>query len=69
MQQQYGKEALFMVPIVDNEKCTGCDKCIEFCPVEAIIKKDDKAYITIECIECGGCFEECPTGAIAFEED
>jgi ferredoxin len=58
-----------MLPIVNKKKCTGCDKCIEFCPVEAIIRKDGKAFITIECVECGACIEECPEGAISFEEE
>ena len=58
-----------MLPIVDREKCTGCGACIEFCPEEAIIMKDGKAYITIDCIECGGCAGECETDAISFEDE
>lgn len=54
-----------MAPVVDRDKCKGCSKCIEFCPVEAImLYDDDKAYITIECVECGACIAECPEQAI-----
>jgi Pyruvate/2-oxoacid:ferredoxin oxidoreductase delta subunit len=58
-----------MSPFVDKQKCTGCGICIEFCPAEAIIKKDGKAFISIECVECGACIAECPEEAIVLEED
>ena len=58
-----------MLPIVDKQKCTGCGICIEFCPVDAIIKRAGKAFISIDCVECSGCIEECPEGAIAVEDE
>lgn len=58
-----------MAVIVDKNKCTGCDVCIDFCPEHAIIKKDGKAYVTIDCVECGGCIEECGPEAISIEEE
>ncbi len=58
-----------MYPVIDKQKCTGCDICIEFCPVDAVIRKNDRAYITIACIECGACIAECPEEAIAIEDE
>ena len=25
-----------MIPLIDGEKCTGCNRCIEVCPPRAI---------------------------------
>lgn len=63
--------ALTKAPYVDSEKCVGSGKCIEFCPVNAIIVKNGKAYITVDCVECGACIELCPSHAIRakYEEE
>ena len=53
---------------VDVEECTGCEACVEVCPVEAISMKDDKAVIDPEtCTECETCVPECPVEAIKVE--
>ena len=49
---------------IDLEKCTGCSKCAEVCPVNAIKIENEKAVISEECIECGVCVNECPSEAI-----
>lgn len=54
-----------MVVLVDKEKCTGCEACIEICPVEAIKLESDKVAINDECVECCACVDECPNGAIS----
>ncbi len=51
--------------VVNTEECTGCESCIDICPVEAISMRDDVAYIDQEeCTECGTCIDECPVEAI-----
>jgi Fe-S-cluster-containing hydrogenase component 2 len=51
---------------VDKEKCTGCETCVEACPVEAITVENDLAIIDEEsCIDCGACVDECPSEAIS----
>ncbi len=55
-----------MAAIVDKEKCTACNRCIEVCPVDAIKIMDEKAVINDECIECGACVNECPNEAISL---
>ncbi len=55
-----------MAAKVDLEKCTGCEKCVEACPLEAIKIENDKAVISDECVECGACIDECPNGALSL---
>ena len=52
---------------VDKEKCTGCESCVEVCPVEAIEMKDDKAVVSDDCVDCGQCVDECPVEAIEMD--
>ena len=50
------------------EECTGCESCVDICPVEAIEMDDDVAVIDQEeCTECGTCIDECPVEAIVEE--
>lgn len=56
-----------MAAVVDVEKCTGCEACVEVCPVEAIEMVDGKAKVDDACIDCGQCVDECPVEAIEME--
>jgi ferredoxin len=48
--------------------CTGCETCVDSCPVEAIKMAGGKAeIIEDECIDCGACVSECPVEAIKME--
>ncbi len=49
---------------VNQERCSGCGKCLDVCPLEAIVIRDGKAVITAECNDCGACPRVCPEGAI-----
>lgn len=48
---------------VDTDKCTGCGKCVELCPAEAIFP-DKGSVDTGRCIACLGCVNNCPSGAV-----
>jgi uncharacterized Fe-S center protein len=50
-------------PTVNQEKCTGCKKCMEHCQEKAI-EVAQKAYITDHCVGCSRCIAVCPEGAI-----
>jgi Fe-S-cluster-containing hydrogenase component 2 len=53
---------------VDEEKCTGCETCVEECPSEAISMVADKATIDVEeCVDCGVCVDACPEEAITMD--
>jgi ferredoxin len=51
---------------LDAEKCKGCGMCVEVCPHEVFLMKDDKVQITDKdkCMECGACANNCPFSAI-----
>jgi len=56
-----------MIPVIDEEACTGCGRCMEVCPPRAIIMRDGSAGIEVEfCEECGFCAAECTVKAIAI---
>jgi NADH:ubiquinone oxidoreductase subunit F (NADH-binding)/(2Fe-2S) ferredoxin/NAD-dependent dihydropyrimidine dehydrogenase PreA subunit len=49
------------------EKCTGCQRCVKACPVEAITGPRSQPHNVDEakCIKCGACYEVCRFDAIA----
>ncbi len=49
---------------VNRDKCTGCESCIQSCPFDSIVMRDDKAEITETCQFCRACLNVCPEGAI-----
>jgi NAD-dependent dihydropyrimidine dehydrogenase PreA subunit len=51
---------------LDAEKCKGCGMCVEVCPHDVFLMKEDKAQITDKdsCMECGACANNCPFSAI-----
>lgn len=51
---------------LDEEKCKGCGICINVCPHEVFLLKDDKVQIADKdsCMECGACANNCPFSAI-----
>lgn len=51
--------------LVDPEKCTACEICVERCQVDAIHIDGDAARVSPErCIGCGLCVTGCPSEAI-----
>ncbi|MHA1167725.1 MAG: hydrogenase iron-sulfur subunit, partial [Candidatus Hodarchaeales archaeon] len=55
--------------VVDENKCTGCEICVQNCPAAAIDLNDNKKASVDQntCILCGLCTTVCPSGAITVE--
>ncbi len=52
-------------PTADRELCTGCQACVDQCPVEALSMKEEVPVVEEEtCIACFCCQEICPEKAI-----
>ncbi|MBC2582332.1 [FeFe] hydrogenase, group A [Clostridium sp. DJ247] len=56
---------------IDKELCTGCRRCAEVCPVNAIEGQEGKpqAVNTNRCVVCGQCVQICSVYASNFQED
>lgn len=54
--------------IIDENLCIGCTKCIQACPVDAILgaAKQMHAVIADECTGCELCLPPCPVDCIAL---
>ncbi|MFQ6095766.1 MAG: 4Fe-4S binding protein [Candidatus Bathyarchaeia archaeon] len=52
------------------EKCSGCKKCVEACPL-GVISFDEVGNIPVFCDSCGGspqCVEWCPSEALTIKQ-
>ena len=55
-----------MIDLVDRNQCTGCESCLNACPLNCIMMKTDaegfsQPYIEREkCVQCGICKSSCP---------
>lgn len=54
------------VAVIREDECIGCTKCIQTCPVDAIIgaSKQMHTIIQSECTGCELCVEPCPVDCI-----
>lgn len=61
-------ERTIQFPKVVSEKCTACGICIEKCPTNAIVIKNDKAFVENSiCRTCRLCIKICPFDAFILE--
>ena len=56
----FHKFGLYQMEFV-KEKCIGCEKCEQVCPMAISVREDSNSP---ECIRCGKCKAVCPTRAI-----
>lgn len=62
---QHTEDVNRLIPKVDENKCTGCERCAEVCQYHAIVVLGGKTLIFPElCHGCGSCTLECPENAI-----
>ncbi len=63
------KNALTSKPVVKEEACSACNRCIEICPPKALGRKGrDLVFDYGRCIRCFCCQEICPEGAISIQK-
>ncbi len=51
-------------PVVNAQKCIGCDLCVGKCDFDAIYRTDTAIIDEGKCAGCAGCIAVCPQGAI-----
>ena len=57
--------------VVNKAACSGCGRCVPYCPVAAIAVQDHTADVNLaDCVECGVCFsfDICPEKALSAGE-
>ncbi len=63
---EHGAEAVRTVAYIREDECIGCTKCIQACPVDAILGAAKLMHTVIadECTGCDLCVEPCPVDCI-----
>jgi electron transport complex protein RnfB len=63
---EHGSEDVRKVAYIREDECIGCTKCIQACPVDAILgaAKQMHTVIVSECTGCDLCVEPCPVDCI-----
>ncbi|MCP3907667.1 MAG: electron transport complex subunit RsxB [Oceanicoccus sp.] len=66
LDEEHGEENIKTVAFVREDECIGCTKCIQACPVDAILgaAKQMHTIIASECTGCDLCVEPCPVDCI-----
>ena len=66
LDSEHGEEKPRMVAYIREAECIGCTKCIQACPVDAILgaAKQMHTVIVDECTGCDLCVEPCPVDCI-----
>ena len=68
--ESHGAEQPPSVAIIREDECIGCTKCIQACPVDAIVGAAKKMHTVIldECTGCDLCVDPCPVDCIDMVE-
>lgn len=58
------------VALIREADCIGCTKCIQVCPVDAIVGAGKLMHVVLtkDCTGCGLCVEPCPVDCIEMVE-
>jgi electron transport complex protein RnfB len=67
LDEEHGEESdVKKVAYIREDECIGCTKCIQACPVDAILgaAKQMHTVIVSECTGCDLCVEPCPVDCI-----
>jgi electron transport complex protein RnfB len=66
LDDEHGVEDVKKVAFIREDECIGCTKCIQACPIDAILgaAKQMHTVIAKECTGCDLCVEPCPVDCI-----
>ncbi len=66
LDDEHGEEKPRQVAVIREDECIGCTKCIQACPVDAILgaAKQMHTVIESECTGCDLCLDPCPVDCI-----
>jgi len=60
--------AIIQIPVVDQDDCIACSKCVEACAFNALAMLQETILVFPQlCHGCGSCSRICPVGAISEE--
>lgn len=63
------KKVVNKIPVVDEDLCLGCRKCVDFCKFNALAAIVDKLLVFDDiCHACGGCIMLCPSNALSEKD-
>ena len=71
LDNQYGFSTdIKTVALIREDECIGCTKCIQACPVDAILGAAKQMHTVIEkeCTGCDLCIDPCPVDCIDMVE-
>jgi electron transport complex protein RnfB len=65
---QFGAHTPPTVAVIDEDACIGCTKCIQACPVDAIVGASKRMHTVIAswCTGCELCIPPCPVDCIVM---
>lgn len=63
------KKVSVKIPVVDEDLCTGCRECVDFCRFNALALVVNKLIVFEDiCHSCGGCVRLCPEKALTEKD-
>lgn len=69
LNREFGEEKSKRLAVIIEADCIGCTKCIQACPVDAILgaAKQMHTVIATECTGCELCVDPCPVDCIIMQ--
>lgn len=58
-----------MPPIIEGKRCSGCNICVEVCPLDVFALDEEglpRVVFGEECWHCNSCVLDCPSEAISL---
>jgi electron transport complex protein RnfB len=67
---EFGEYTPPRVALIDEDTCIGCTKCIQACPVDAIVGASKRMHTVIAswCTGCELCIPPCPVDCIVMAD-